>query len=90
MAALQHASRLDVHEVDALNLIAQVRVRQNRLADAMRAQKLAVARQPDAPRQYILLSDILEKMGQTAEAKDAIATVARLKAIGRGASALPN
>ena len=90
VAALQHASRLDVHEVDALNLIAQVRVRQNRLADAMRAQKLAVARQPDAPRQYILLSDILEKMGQTAEAKDAIATVARLKAIGRGASALPN
>jgi protein O-mannosyl-transferase len=90
VAALQHASRLDVHEVDALNLIAQMRVRQNRLADAMRAQKLAVARQPDAPRQYILLSDILEKMGQTAEAKDAIATVARLKALGRGASVLPN
>lgn len=90
LAALQHASRLDVHEVDALNLIAQMRVRQNRLADACRAQKLAVARQPDAPRQYILLSDILEKMGQTAEAQDAIATVARLKAIGRGAGVLAN
>jgi tetratricopeptide (TPR) repeat protein len=90
VAALQHASRLDVHEVDALNLIAQMRVRQNRFADAMRAQKLAVARQPDAPRQYILLSDILEKMGQTVEAKDAIATVARLKAIGRSAEAVAN
>lgn len=51
---LQHASRLAVHEVDALNLLAQMRVRQNRLADACRAQKKrAVARQPDALRQHI-------------------------------------
>ncbi len=90
MTALQHASRLDVHEVDALNLIAHMRLRQNRLDDACQAQKRAVARQPDAPRQYILLSDILERMGQTAEARDAIANVARLKAIGRGATVLPN
>ncbi|MEO8043974.1 MAG: tetratricopeptide repeat protein [Spartobacteria bacterium] len=90
VAALQHASRLDAHEVDALNLIAQMRLRQNRLDDACQAQKRAVARQPDAPRQYILLSDILERMGQTAEAKVAIENVARLKAIGRSSIVLPN
>ncbi len=90
VAALQHASRLDVHEVDALNLIAHMRLRQNRLADACQAQKRAVARQPDAPSQYLLLSDILERMGQTAEAGVAIENVARLKAIGHSARVLPN
>ncbi len=88
--ALRTASWLDLHEVDALNLIAQMRLRQNRLVEAYRAQKRAVARQPDAPLQYALLSDILEKMGQKAEAKDAIAQVARLEAIGRPSRALPN
>ena len=53
-------------------------------------QKRAVARQPDAPRQYVLLSDILERMGQTAEAKNAIAEVARLEAIGRAAKTAAN
>ncbi len=88
--ALQQASRLDVHEVDALNLIAQMRLRQNRLDDACRAQKRAVARQPDAPRQYILLSDILERMGQTAEARVAIEKGARLRAIGQSTTVLAN
>ncbi len=90
VTALQHASRLDVHEVEALNLIAHMRLRQNRLADACQAQKRAVARQPDAPRQYLLLSDILERMGQTAEARIAIENVARLRAIGAGVTILPN
>ncbi len=90
VTALQHASRLDVHEVDALNLIAHMRLRQNRLADACQAQKRAVSRQPDAPSQYLLLSDILGRMGQTAEARVAIENVARLKAIGHSARVLPN
>jgi len=90
VVALRHASWLDVHEVDALNLIAQVRIRQHRLDDARRAQKRAVARQPDAPRQHVLLADILQKMGQTAEAKNAIAEVARLEAIARPALAVAN
>ena len=90
VVALQHASRLDVHEVDALNLIARIRVRQNRLAEAYRTQKRAIARQPDAPRQYMLLSDILEKMGQRDEAKDVIAKVARLQAIGPDVRAVAN
>jgi predicted Zn-dependent protease len=90
VVALRHASWLDVHEVDALNLIAQVRIRQHRLDDACRAQKRAVARQPDAPRQYALLSDILQRMGQTAEAKNTIAEAARLEAIARPALAVAN
>ena len=90
VAALNQASRLDVHEVEALHLIAQTRVRQHRFDEAYRAQKRAVARQPGAIRQYVFLSDILEKMGQTAEAKDVTAEVARLEAIGRNSQALAN
>jgi Flp pilus assembly protein TadD len=79
-----------VHEVEGLNLIAMVRLRQHRLDEAYRAQKKAVARQPDSPSQYLLLSTILEQMGQSAEAKLASAQVARLKALGRQPQAVAN
>jgi Flp pilus assembly protein TadD len=78
-AAFHHASWLDVHDVESLNLIALMRVRQNRFDEACRAQRRAVARQPDEPRQYILLSNILEKMGRFDEAHATIAQVARLQ-----------
>ena len=77
--ALRHASWLDVHETTALNLMAQIRVRQNRLEEALRTQKHAVSRQPDEPRQYLLLSEILDKMGRTDEAHAALAQVSRLR-----------
>jgi len=76
---LRHASLLDVHETAALNLIAVIRMRQNRLDEALRTQKNAVARQPDEPRQYVLLSDILDKMGRTDESRSALAQVSRLR-----------
>ena len=80
-AALSQASWLDVHETDALNLLAFIRVQQNRLEDACRTQRRAVARQPDQPRQYLLLSDILEKMGRNDEAHAVLAEVSRLKTL---------
>lgn len=79
--ALRHASRLDIHETAALNLIALMRLRQNRLQDAFRTQSQAVARQPDQPRQYMLLSDILDKMGRNDEARAALAEVSRLRTL---------
>jgi tetratricopeptide (TPR) repeat protein len=88
--ALRMASRLDVHEVEGLNLIAMVRLRQHRLAEAYGAQKQAVSRQPDSPSQYQLLSNILEQMGQSEEAKLASAKVERLKAIGRQPRSVAN
>ena len=80
-AALRHASRLDVHDAEALRLIVLMRLRQNRLEEAFEVQRRAVARQPDEPRQYILLSDILEKMGRGAEARAALAQASRLRAL---------
>jgi protein O-mannosyl-transferase len=78
---LRHASWLDIHETAALNLIAMMQLNQNRLEDACRVQRRAVARQPDEPRQYILLSNILDKMGRTDEARAALAQVSRLRTL---------
>ncbi len=80
-AALRHASRLDVHETAALNLIALMRMRCNRLEDACRTQRRAVARQPDQPRQYLLLSDILDRMGRREEARAVLAQAERLRSL---------
>jgi TolA-binding protein len=82
-AAFRHASWLDVHDAEALNLMALLSVRQNKLEDACRTQRRAVSRQPDEPRQYLMLSDILGKMGRTEEAHAALAQVTRLQAAAR-------
>jgi Flp pilus assembly protein TadD len=80
-AELRLASRLDVHDAEALRLIALIRLNQHRLGDAFQLQRRAVARQPDQPSQYILLSNILEKMGRSDEARAALAQVSRLRAL---------
>jgi Flp pilus assembly protein TadD len=82
-AELRRASWLDVHDAEALRLIAEMRLRQNRLDEAFRTQRRAVARQPDEPRQYLLLSTILERLGRTDEARAALAQVNRLEALAK-------
>ena len=78
-AALRRASWLDVHDTEALQLMVQMRLRENRLEEAFQYQRRAVARQPDEPRQYVLLSNILEKMGRSGEAHAALAEAERLR-----------
>lgn len=85
-AALRHASWLDIHDAESLNLIVGMKVRQNRLDAACETQRRAVARQPDQPRQYLLLSDVLEKMGRHDEAKAALAQVELLQALAKSPS----
>jgi hypothetical protein len=48
----RHASILDVHDAEALNLMALMDMRQNRLDDAYKIQRRG-ARRPDEPRQYL-------------------------------------
>jgi len=79
--ALSCASWLDVHDAEALHLIALIKLRQNHLEEAFRAQRRAVSRQPDQPSQYVLLSNILERMGRNDEARAALAQVSRLRAL---------
>ena len=86
--AWRHASRLDVHDAESLNLIAGVRLRQNRLDEAFKIQQRAVARQPDEPRQYRMLSDILAKMGRVDEARAALAQVSQMEAFAKAETRL--
>lgn len=87
-AAWRHASWLDVHDAESLNLIAGVRLRQNRLDEAFKIQQRAVARQPDQPRQYRMLSDILTKMGREDEARAALAQVSQMEAFAKSEARL--
>jgi Flp pilus assembly protein TadD len=70
-----------VHDAEALHLLAMIKLRQNDLKEAFRTQRRAIRRQPDQPSQYILLSNILEKMGRSEEARAALAQVSRLRAL---------
>lgn len=77
--AFRLASRLDLGAVEALNLITLLNLRQNHLDAAVASQRRAISRQPDQPRQYLMLSDILEKMGRHDEAQAALAQVHTLQ-----------
>jgi predicted Zn-dependent protease len=79
--ALRLASRLDVHDTQALRLMVEMRVRANKLDDAFRIQQRVVARQPDQPSQYVVLSDILEKMGRNVEARSELAKASYLRSL---------
>ncbi|HST30101.1 MAG TPA: tetratricopeptide repeat protein, partial [Chthoniobacterales bacterium] len=68
-AELRLASRLDVHDAESLRFMALMRLNQKRMDEAVQFQRLAIARQPDEPSQYVLLSNILEQMGRNEEAR---------------------
>jgi predicted Zn-dependent protease len=59
----------------------EIRLRANKLDDAFQIQRRAVARQPDQPSQYVLLSDILEKMGRNAEARAELVKASNLRSL---------
>ena len=80
---LRLASWLDVHDAQALNLLTLVNVHQNNLERALETQHHAIARQPDQPRQYIILADVLKRMGQMDEAGKAIAYANHLETSAR-------
>lgn len=78
-SAFRAASRLDVHDVSALNMLAFLNVNRRHFEEAYRTQQRAIARQPNEPRQYLILSDIAAKMGRTNEAQTLLAQVSRLQ-----------
>jgi tetratricopeptide (TPR) repeat protein len=87
LETFRFASWLDVHEVEALNLLVGMHLQQNRLEEARLVQERAVSRQPDEPRQYLLLSDILRRMNRTVDADRAQARFDQLQALAHAAVA---
>jgi tetratricopeptide (TPR) repeat protein len=72
IAALRHASLLDIRETEALNLITRIELNKGNLEMAFAAQKRAVSRQPDRPSQHVLFSEVLTQMGRTKQAQQAL------------------
>ena len=58
-----------------------MRLREHKLIDALTIQRRAIARQPDQPSQYVLLSEILEKMGRNADAHAELVKASYLRSL---------
>ena len=71
IADFERASRLDVHEVEALNALALLEAGRKHLERACGIQARAVHRRPHEPRQWLILSELLEAAGRHAEAQQA-------------------
>jgi tetratricopeptide (TPR) repeat protein len=86
LAALNHASRLDIHETEALNLVTRINLRAKNFTAALNAQERAISRQPDKPSQYLLFSEVLMQMGRTEQAHKALETARLIERQGRGSA----
>lgn len=76
---LRHASRLDVHDADALDLLATIYLHHGKLDDAAQLQRQAIARRPAEPARYLRLAKTLAAAGHREEARTALAEVQRLR-----------
>ena len=71
LAALKHASRLDIRETEALNLMTRIQLNSGNLEAALGIQERAISRQPDQPSQHLLYSEVLMQMGRAQQAQRA-------------------
>jgi Flp pilus assembly protein TadD len=82
----RRCSRLDVHDAESLNLLALISLQGGELDAALAEQSRAVRRRPKELRQYVLLSDLLNRMGRVAEAERATSEARRLAALAQQAT----
>ena len=80
-AAFRHASWLDVYDAESVGLRSLIKLKENRLDEASRLQRRAVARKPYEPRQYLILADLLTKMGRHEDAAEVLGEVAQMQAL---------
>jgi tetratricopeptide (TPR) repeat protein len=78
LADFARAAQLDVHDVEALNDAAEICLSEKRFGEARDLQARAVRRQPDSPKQHVLLAEALEQNGDKAGAAAQIAVADRL------------
>ncbi|MCE9610849.1 MAG: tetratricopeptide repeat protein [Chthoniobacter sp.] len=83
IAAWRAASRLDIYAAGPLADIAQLELERQRPQAALAEQLAAIARDPEQPRQYLVLGQILETLGRSSEAIAAVHKARSLAAEGR-------
>ena len=70
--AMRHAARLDIHDARPFANIARIELIRHRLEPARAAQQTAISRDRSQPSRYLVLADILEKLGRPTEAAAAL------------------
>jgi tetratricopeptide (TPR) repeat protein len=78
--ALHHAGRLDIYNPKPFANIALIELTRNRPAAACEAQQIAVARDPDQPSRYLILAELLERLGRKEAAEAALRRADELRA----------
>jgi tetratricopeptide (TPR) repeat protein len=78
--AMRHAGRLDIYDPKPFANIARIELTRNRPEAACAAQQIAVARDPDQPSRYLILADLLEKLGRRDAANAALQRACELRA----------
>lgn len=66
---LAWADRLDTHNADALNRVAAIQCNLGQLPRALTAQRAAVRKEPQSPKQHVFLAAIHTSLGETVEAQ---------------------
>lgn len=82
-AVLRRAVYLDVHSPESYNALAELQIRQGRMAQACDFQRRAVVRAPEQPRQRLMLAQLLGSLGRNDEMHAALADAERLEADAR-------
>jgi protein O-mannosyl-transferase len=72
IAALRHASALDIYDGKPISGIAEIELQRGRPQAALEAELDAMDRSPGKPREYVVLAAILEKLGRKGEASAAL------------------
>ena len=78
--AMRHAARLDIHDARPFANIARIEITRHRLDAACAAQQSAIDRDPNHPSRYLILADILDKLGRKTEAAAALQQAEALRA----------
>ena len=78
LAVLRRAASLDIHGTDVPAVITALCLEHGHLDEALAWQQTAVHRQPDSPRQRLLLASVFERQGRATDANHEREFAARL------------
>jgi tetratricopeptide (TPR) repeat protein len=78
--AMRHAGRLDIYNPKPFANIARIELTRNRPEAACEAQQTAVGRDPDQPSRYLILAELLERLGRKEAAEAALRRADELRA----------
>ncbi len=78
------AAKLDIHAVDAFDVLVQLELARNCPAEAYNAEQMIIRREPNQPSRYVMLAAILDRMDRKTQAAEALQQAERLRIAANG------